>query len=262
MPNRKCRPFVAVVLCLAALLASAAARAQDASGPLESSAETALRANACDLLQQGRYADLDAKMNGVQRDYETGQISDISLLHSFRAFCPKVYTLEDKYDAWVAAFPKSYAARLADGVYLREMAYYWRGGVYYNQLSATQIQTMTDYANRAMEQLQTSLDLTAKPLLSFHAVVGLATIMSDHAAARRALDAADQLDPHNFVVRFKYLASTLLTRWGGSLDEMIAFREEARQAGLPPELLSYFDEEINQEKWWLEHCDPCRGRPR
>jgi hypothetical protein len=58
-------------------------------------------------------------MNDLQEAYEQGMISDENLFHSFRAFYDTDPLLEGKYQTWVAAYPKSYAAHLAHSTYYR-----------------------------------------------------------------------------------------------------------------------------------------------
>ena len=79
------------------------------------------------LLRQSRYVELDAKMNGIQRSYEAGTITDERLLHEFRAFYDTDPALADRYDAWVEKMPRSYSALLARGIYLRFLGKEARG---------------------------------------------------------------------------------------------------------------------------------------
>ena len=102
--------------------AAAAVAIADPSSPL-SPAQKASRRDSRELLQAGRYADLDARMNGFQQAYRSGAIDDLELLREFGAFARTDSALQDKLDAWVQEYPGSYAAHLARGIY------YFRCGV-------------------------------------------------------------------------------------------------------------------------------------
>ncbi len=60
-----------------------------------------------------------------------------------------------------------------------------------------------------------------------------------------------RVDPKNFVVRYKYLAM-LQTRWGGSLQQMLDFEQQARAAGLSQIQLKYFANMIAADRKWLQ----------
>jgi hypothetical protein len=244
----------------AGLIFSPGGYAQIKGEPPDTSPEVSNRADSCTLLKQGQYAELDKKANGLQQDYEVGKMTDLSLLHDFRSFCPDKYKLEEKYGAWIAAYPQSYSARLAYGVYLSDLAYYWKGHEDGETLSPAQAETVKSYADRAMQELTPSIALTSRPVISFYTIMGLSALSADNRTAAQTLDAADKSDPKNFVVRYKYMATTLTTRSGGSLEQMVGFRDDAQKAGVPEQQLRYFDDLIADERAWLAYCQ-CRTGP-
>jgi hypothetical protein len=241
------RALAVALIFVAGFAAHPLLRAECVCDPKETRQEADNRAASCELLKQGQYAALDTKLTHLQQDFEAGRITDISLMHMFRAFCGTSAAVEPRYVAWIAASPRSYTARLAHGIYLRNLAYEARGDRFISQTSSKQIENMEAYARLAMVDLRSSLPLTAKPLLSYHAMMGLTMIMGDDAASKAVVDAANRIDPKNFVVRMKYLL-TLTPRWGGSVEQMVDFRKTAQRAGLPPDQLVYFDEMIASER--------------
>jgi hypothetical protein len=60
-----------------------------------------------------------------------------------------------------------------------------------------------------------------------------------------------KLDHVALIARRPYLNS-LETRWGGSLNEMLAFMEESRDAGLSADQLSKLQPLVDAEREWLE----------
>jgi hypothetical protein len=248
------RLSILVLLCATTLLV-APVHAQTANDPPDTPEEVASRRQSISLLRQGRFDELDRKMNGLQRSYELGKLSDEHLLHEFRAFYDTDPALEGQYNAWVAKLPGSYSARLARGVYYRYLGTQARGTRYISETSRQQLDVMSQYADKAMRDYDQSLTLTEKPLLSYHAILAVAMLHGDEDLARKMLDESIGIDPRNFVVRYKYF-NTLQTKWGGSLPQMLDFVQNARAAGLSEVQLKYFENMIAIERKWLKE----RGR--
>ena len=233
--------------------------AKDTTDPPDTPEEIGSQGESLNLLRQARYVELDAKMNGIQRSYESGKITDERLLHEFRAFYDTDSTLGARYDAWVGKMPHSYSALLARGIYLRYLAKEARGGAYIDDTPRQNIERMSAYLAKAMLDYNASLPLAEKPLLTYHSIIAvtmLEPVMGDDGLARRMLNESIRIDPRNFVVRFKYFAS-LQTRWGGSLDEMLDFEKEARAAGLSDAQLKYFANLLVAERRWVQTGGRC-----
>jgi ABC-type uncharacterized transport system permease subunit len=92
-----------------------------------------------------------------------------------------------------------------------------------------------------------SSGLPQKPLSALQSLAVFGTVL---------LSESIRVDPGNFIVRYKYFA-TLQTRWGGSLEQMLEFEQQARAAGLSPTQLKYFASLIGVERKWLQQQ---RGR--
>jgi hypothetical protein len=221
--------------------------------PPDTTAEQASRQETLRLLRTENYADLDKKMNGLQEAYEQGLISDESLLHAFRAFYDADPGLEGNYRAWVAAYPKSYAAHLAHATYDRILAAQARGGKYRDETPQARFDEMDKLLDKAMEENEASVSLTSKPLLTFYSVLWVAGHYEgdDYRKLQtKMLSQANMIDPKNFVVRYQYLHNSQ-TRWGGSLQRMLECRDEAVRAGLSDTQLALFDKLIAKEQNWL-----------
>ena len=249
---------IAVLLSLSMAIA-VCAHSQEANDPPDTPQEIASQDESINLLRQSRYVELDAKMNGIQRSYELGTITDERLLHEFRAFYDTDPALAARYDAWVEKMPHSYSAFLARGIYLRYLGKQARGTAYLDDTPRQRIEAMSMYLAKAMRDYSASLTLTKKPLLTYHSIIAvtmLEAVMGDDDLARRMLNESIRVDPRNFVVRYKYLAS-LQTRWGGSLQQMLDFEKQARAAGLSDVQLRYFANMIVAERRWVQTGGRC-----
>jgi hypothetical protein len=247
---------VAILVSLS-MPTAVSAHAQD--DPPNTPEETASQEESLTLLRQARYVELDAKMNGIQRSYELGKITDERLLHEFRAFYDTDPALANRYNAWVEKMPRSYSAVLARGIYLRYVGKEARGSAYIDDTPRQQIELMSAYLAKAMRDYNASLTLTKKPLLTYHSIIAVTMfepVMGDDGLARRMLSESIRVDPRNFVVRYKYFAS-LQTRWGGSLEQMLDFEKQARAAGLSDTQLRYFASMLAAERRWVQTGGRC-----
>ena len=247
------------ILIWASMTAAVSAHAQEANDPSDTPEEMASQRESLNLLRQSRYAELDRKMNGIQRSYEVGSITDERLLHEFRAFYDTEPALAGRYDAWVETMPRSYPALVARGIYLRYVAKQARGSAYIEDTPRQRIEIMSTYLARAMRDYNASLTLTKKPLLTYHSIIAvtmLDAMVGGDDLARRMLNESIRVDPRNFVVRYKYFAS-LETRWGGSLEQMLDFEKQARAAGLSDAQLRYFANLLVAERRWVQTGGRC-----
>jgi hypothetical protein len=249
---------VAILVSLS-ITAAVSAHAQEANDPPNTPEEMASQHESLNLLRQSRYVELDGKMNGIQRSYEFGKITDERLLHEFRAFYDTDPALAGRYDAWIEKMPRSYSALLARGIYLRFLGKQARGSAYIDDTPPRQIDIMSTYLAKAMRDYNASLTLTKKPLLTYHSIIAvtmLDAVMGGDDLARRMLNESIRVDPRNFVVRYKYFAS-LQTRWGGSLQQMLDFEKQARAGGLSDAQLRYFANMIVAERRWVQTGGRC-----
>jgi tetratricopeptide (TPR) repeat protein len=184
------------------------------------------------LLDSNQFAELDRRFSAVQRNYKDRSITDEDLKVAFRAFYPTDVALEQNYSAWIAQFPKSYVARLARAIYYVKVGEKRRGGAFISETTEEQLGGMEAAFTRASEDLEASLHLDDKPILTYAQLMDIARYVGNGESARAILEAAIKVDRYNLVVRVKYMG-TLEPRWGGSEEEMRAFLEESRRAGLP-----------------------------
>lgn len=215
------------------------------------------------VLRDGNYAALDAAMNAVQQDYRGGTVSDVALVRQFGAFARTDQELAGLLDGWVQAYPDSYAAHLARGAFYFRCGVAARGMRYASRTTEAQLAGMRLYLGKARADLEASLALDPKPLASYRYLIIISRMTGDKGATRALASNALALDPDSIMIRRPYMVS-LETRWGGSLEEMLAFRAESAGTGASAEHLQALDELIAQERQWLaetaadvEDADPA-----
>ena len=218
----------------------ASAHAGESAEVPEASAARAEDTQPLAWLKSGNYQALDQYYSKQQRDYEAGNESDQDLYRSFRRLYEDSLDNAGYFDRWVEAFPKSYAALLARGVYEYRMAWSVRGDKYLRDISSAQIDSMKNWLRRARPDLIASLQLTAKPYLSALYLLNVATLQGSAAERQHWYTVGTTIDPANTLVRYRYMFS-LRPRWGGSYEQMEEFRRQCEEQHLPPPLLARLD---------------------
>jgi tetratricopeptide (TPR) repeat protein len=193
--------------------------------------------NATGLLQNGDFQHLDKYFSGIQSRFREGQASAEELRNAFRAFYPTDRSLAPKYDAWVNKYPNSYVARVARGIYYKEIGYEERGGGYISETSEMQIAKMDDAMQKAISDFGASIKMDPKPFLSYYDMIDITSSYSGIAYTRKMYDQAILLAPTFVDVRRKYMQA-LEDKWGGSLEQMREFLNECKRAALPQSQLN------------------------
>lgn len=200
------------------------------------------------LLRTSQFAQLEQHYNQLQARYEKNQnLDDWQLMLQYQPFYDADPTLEAPLKKWIAAFPKSYPAHLARGIYYTKVAQQMRGSRWARDTSQRQFDEMWLYLALAVPDLERSMKLTAKPIVSVIQMLQVEKHASDPISYRKLLDEANKIDPLNYGARRRYLW-TLTPRWGGSYEAMQKFLDECREQNLPQahlallESILYFDQ--------------------
>lgn len=202
------------------------------------------------LLKEGKYAELEKRMGKIQKDYETGKIDDLTLRKYFYDFGFANPDNAEKFDAWVKAHPKSYAAHQIRAMYFLSAAWRARGTKLMKDTSSKEVEGMEHYLERSWKDSTHAATLTAKPILSYRTMVSLLQVGGGRRQIKSTVERANIVDPENSIVRMAYMNS-LQTRWGGSLTQMEELLEEVKAIGLPESVIMDFEEWIVIEKRWL-----------
>jgi len=191
-------------------------------------------------LDARQYQRLDTKLNGLQKDYESGRLDEISLRNAFAPFYrltpQQIAAMQD----WVKSSPNSYAAHLGWGIYLRRAALDAQNGQGIAELSNERLDSRARLLEAAKPELQRAKVLAAKPMLAIFHLMGVSLFQGDQVASRALFDQANKINPKNRLVRDRYML-TLTPRWGGSYPEMQSFIAASRTARLDPEGIMHLE---------------------
>jgi TPR repeat protein len=188
--------------------------------------------NPIKLLHSHQFVMLDRQINALQTDYEQDTEREFVVSSVFSWFKNADPSFESLLQEWLNAYPESYAANLAMGIYYMAMAAEWRGVKYINEIPRTRIENMDRYLEKAVIQFEKSLRMTEKPILSYTYLIAAARYHGDGKASKYWLSEALKCDPYCIRPRSFYMHA-LEPRWGGSYDAMRAFAEETRRGGHP-----------------------------
>ena len=172
------------------------------------------------------YARLERQLRPHLDAYAKGTIPETELASKFTVFY-RSYALESRFDEWVSAYPKSYGARLARGMYLISDAWRKRGSNYSRETTDKQFQGFVAQLKKAASDLQASIGLYSRPVESYRYLKQIS--MGLGRTGRGFLDEALKLDGEAFNPRFAYLYS-ITPKWGGSVQQMESFIEESRRS--------------------------------
>jgi tetratricopeptide (TPR) repeat protein len=202
-----------------------------------------------DMMQSGRFAELDMRFSELQQAYGSRAVTDEDLRAAYRAFYNSDPALATKYDSWVSKFPKSYAARLARGIYYSKVGESRRGAQSTDETPIERINDARVAYDKALTDLNTSISLDARPILSYVHEMTVSQWRGDLSESRKLLDQADRIDPDNYVARAKYM-SVIETRWGGSQAIMLAFLDECRHTKLSGPNIRLLESVVVEDQGW------------
>jgi tetratricopeptide (TPR) repeat protein len=123
------------------------------------------------------------------------------------------------------------------------------GGKAASETSREQFRAMEQAFVKASTDLEESLSLDPKPLLTYVHQLTIDQLLGRGAEERAILERSIALDNNNYVVRDAYM-NALQTRWGGSLEQMQEFMKECRKAHLSPTQLGSLQAQIADEEAW------------
>ncbi len=172
------------------------------------------------LLRAGNFAELDARVSRYQAAYEAASDAEWDALRAFSAFELVEPELEARFDAWVAARPKSYSALAARGAYFYQRGWSARGGRFAAETPAERKAAMRRQFERAQRDFQASLKLSPRPQVSQRYLIGIAMGSGDAATAQRIHGEALLGDAENYGARRAYL-NALRPEWGGGMAAML-----------------------------------------
>lgn len=196
------------------------------------SAQAAVAVTATQLLQDNNVTELETLLAGVQRRFEDGELTEIELRNAYRPF----YDLDEgaarNLAKWASSSPRSYAAHLALGIYLKRRGIDARGDKYIADTSREAMEQVSVYYRMAAEELRFSMTLTKKPYLSTFHLLTISMQFGDRDTSIAMLRRAKAILPSNSLVRNRY-AISLTPRWGGSYEQLAKFISDTKGESVP-----------------------------
>lgn len=180
-----------------------------------------------DMLSSREYAALEQRFRPYLDSYAGDKISAEELAWRFAVFS-MMTEVEPRLDEWIRAFPQSYSARLASGIYHVTDAWKKRGELMGNRTSDEQMRGFHESLKRSRADLLASIPLYARPVDSYRYLVRISKGLG-LGEERDMLDAALKLDPKAYDIRTEYY-DAITPRWGGSEKLMARFLEECKNS--------------------------------
>jgi len=150
------------------------------------------------------------------------------LWRAFTTFENPDPSLEPYFNEWIEQFPQSPNAFAARSTYFMAVGWNIRGYGWAKNVSDEQWAGMKEYFVKALTDASSGLKLDPKNVTCYDVIIKMCMHTADRAVTRRALDEALAVSPSSLQLRLTYMWS-LLPRWGGSHEEMLAFAQESEQ---------------------------------
>ncbi|HEY0664902.1 MAG TPA: DUF4034 domain-containing protein, partial [Gallionella sp.] len=122
------------------------------------------------MLTTKRYKELDLAYKRYLDLYARNEITAEELSLKFDTFT-KTLSLDPRFDEWVKAYPKSYSARLARGIFRITTAWEKRGTKFASATTDEQFRGFFDSLKGAQSDLFLSLKLYERPVESYRHLI-------------------------------------------------------------------------------------------
>jgi tetratricopeptide (TPR) repeat protein len=206
------------------------------------------------LLLAGRYAELDSAVSKQLAAYLAGHVTEEEMAQRFTALSGKA-SPDANLDAWVQAFPQSYAARLVRGWHLVTMAWLARGNNFASDTTDVQFKSFMEGLQRASKDLMDSRKFFAKPVWSYTGLIKVARgVGMSQAEARQFHDEAVKLDPQAYQPRLEYQLY-LTPRWHGNAEQMQTYLREYKSSLLDKPSKDRLESAYWAQMGWDAHQD-------
>ncbi len=161
------------------------------------------------LVARQDVAALQAYFSRYQRQYEADPATERPLIQLYWALMRETDSaLAAFFDHWVTAAPDSYEARMARAMYRWGQADLIAHPVAYQGINADRAwQDYRSLMQQAREDVEASLKLTARPLVSYRVLIALCDATRDGPCVEQAYREGVAQAPHSLVLRRGYLAA-------------------------------------------------------
>jgi tetratricopeptide (TPR) repeat protein len=168
-------------------------------------------------LNTQNFAQVDGSLNALQKYFDQGKLSEKALVCAFELFSSDEFSLLNALKGWVQKYPDSYAALLAQGMFLVNEGHRRRGYASAQDVTPEQWNQMHACFEQSYRNLSRSLSLCNKPVLSYVALMNIEMVGGSSAKLDKIpmfYQSALELYPASFEARLMRLR-TLRAEWGG-----------------------------------------------
>jgi tetratricopeptide (TPR) repeat protein len=179
------------------------------------------------LLKSKKYEELDSKIKAYLKSYEADPLRERYVSIAFEVFQRPLPDLEPLLNEWISKSPKSYAAYAARGIYYTSTGQTERGGQVISETTKKQLEGMDFYFNKAIKDLDKAYSLNPRLIHALYYKMGILAHYGERDQLRQLRDKGLAINPLSSVLRWMYI-TTLLPRWGGSIEKIQKEIESAR----------------------------------
>ena len=180
-----------------------------------------------DHLRAARFAALDQHFNALQSAYERGDIDDLKLADQFVVHAIRRVDVLPAIEAWVAAFPHSYAARQsAVSLYVR-VAWEARGEAGSDATAAPRFAHMQRHFLSAQQHAQAAIALTPRPVLTLVQWSRMQMAAGSVEGAQDYTPMIESLLPHSPLLCIDRIGR-LNPKWSGEAEALEQFMTTVR----------------------------------
>lgn len=232
------RTFLMVILAFTLLNSTAVVAAKNANEEIDM--------RILSLIKAQDFNKLETTLNEIEKGYEEDYRKERQVDLAFDSFYRARADLDPLLNNWIKAKPNSYVAYMARGVYYTQNGWAKRGTRYFDEMSKKQIDGMAYFFQKAMKDFDKALSLNKKMVHPLCYEIEILMNFSRKEQIRNLYENALQTNPMSLTARWYYI-STVLPRWGGSIEQIEKEVESARPFYTKNPALKILDGRVSAE---------------
>jgi tetratricopeptide (TPR) repeat protein len=236
--------FAAIIIA-GAVLSPPEVEATEKCAPLASSKDRVSHLQS--LINDKAYSALEDELGARLLRIDNGTESDVTLWNDMIATFTGSPAMEPLLTGWVAAYPKSYLARMARARHFYALGFQKRGSAFADKTTEEQFNAMRQEFIKSTADLQAAVALNNKPTLAYAQSIAVAASISEHELVAKLIQEAETKFPKSLAIR-SVAAAYSHPKWGGSLEELDQIASSAAAAGMGAADLRFVNYRVEMEK--------------
>ncbi len=159
------------------------------------------RAGLIAALRAGRFAELDAELMRIEDAVEAHRLPERNLDYAFRSFANSDPALEARFDEWIAASPRSFAAYFARGRYVLHLADLAKENATVAKVPADWWTKIEGYQVRAAKDIGAALELEPDLTWAYSDLADIADAHGDRRTSERLFQEGVARVPNSGVIQ-------------------------------------------------------------